>query len=213
MLPLLLVSPLSGQEASSGVDLRATATAQAVGSSLLQGTPRLGAPVALGGRTVLYPTWKMSEHWGATAAFQVYTRPYFFEDLSEEGYGAKGMLLQGSLNYTCISEKGSLLVRVGQLPTAFGSFLLRYDDASNPLVNQPMQYGYYYAAVSSAGLAGAQVDVTRGKWDGRAQFANSSPANPRSVFAHDQYGNWAGGGGYSIRQGLRVGGSFYRGPY
>ena len=51
------------------------------------------------------------------------------------------------------------------------------------------------------------------RFDGRIQFANSSPANPRSIFANDQYGNWAGGGGFTIRQGLRVGVSGYRGPY
>ncbi len=66
---------------------------------------------------------------------------------------------------------------------------------------------------SDAGLPGAQIDVTRGKVDGRLQFANSSPANPRSLFAHDQYGNWAGGAGYTIRQGFRVGVDGYRGPY
>jgi hypothetical protein len=45
------------------------------------------------------------------------------------------------------------------------------------------------------------------------QFANSSPANPRGLFKHDQYGNWTAGGGYTIRQGFRVGVSAYRGPY
>ncbi len=45
------------------------------------------------------------------------------------------------------------------------------------------------------------------------QFANSSPANPRSLFARDQYGNWAGGAGYTVRQGLRLDVSAYRGPY
>jgi hypothetical protein len=47
----------------------------------------------------------------------------------------------------------------------------------------------------------------------RAQFTNSSPANPRSVFDKDQYANWAGGAGYTIRQGFRIGVSAYRGPY
>src|SRR5262249_29589321 len=50
-------------------------------------------------------------------------------------------------------------------------------------------------------------------WDGRVQFANSSPANPRSLTALDQYGNWIGGAGYTIRQGLRAGFSAYQGPY
>ena len=103
-------------------------------------------------------------------------------------------------------------MRAGVLPTAFGSFLLRYDDASNPLIDMPPQYGYYYSAVTTAGLPGAQIDVTRSKVDARLQFANSSPANPRSLFARDQYGNWAGGAGYTLRQGLRVGVDAYRGP-
>jgi hypothetical protein len=99
------------------------------------------------------------------------------------------------------------------MPTAFSSFLLRYDDADNALVDHPVEYGYYYAAVSVLGVAGGQIDATRGRFDGRIQFANSSPANPRSLFADNQYGNWAGGGGFTIRQGLRVGVSGYRGPY
>ena len=169
-------------------------------------------PVAAGFRSVVYPTWKYGDHWSITGALQLYSHPYFSETFTTPGYGAKGNILQASLNYVRVSDKGSIMVRAGQLSTAFGSFPLRYDDADNPLVDSPLQYGYY-SLTSTLGLVAAQVDATRGRWDGRAQFANSSPANPRSVFAHDQYGNWAGGGGYTIRQGLRVGVSAYRGPY
>lgn len=167
----------------------------------------------VGSRSVAYPTLKFSDHWFVTGALQLTTRPYYYWDLSTPGYGANGEVLQSTLNYTDISPKGSVLVRVGQMSTAFGSFVLRYDDADNPLVDLPPEYGYYYSPVSIGGVAGAQIDATHGKWDARAQFANSSPANPRSIFAHDQYGNWAGGLGYTIRQGLRVGVSGYRGPY
>jgi hypothetical protein len=203
---------IAAQEADSGIDLRATLTAQAVGSSELTEAPRSGAPMAPGAHGIVYPTIKFDQHWYMTGAVQVVTRPYYYSDLSDAGYGAKGSILQATLNYSRVSAKGSLLVRAGELSTAFGSFLLRYDEADNPLVNVPMEYGYY-ALVSLYGVAGAQIDGTRGKWDGRIQFANSSPVNPRSLFAHDQYGNWAGGGGYTIRQGLRVGLSAYRGPY
>ena len=89
----------------------------------------------------------------------------------------------------------------------------QYDDSENPLVDLPMEYGYCYTPVSNLSVAGAQIDATRGKWDGRLQFANSSPANPRSLFQHDQYGNWAGGAGYTIHQGFRIGVSAYYGPY
>lgn len=214
-LALLVIGalPLSGQEASSGIDVRATVTAQMVASSELSDAPRSGSAAIAGSRAVAYPTIKLNQHWFATGAIQLVTRPYYFSDFSTQGYGAKGELLQATLNYSRVSDRGSVLARVGEMSTAFGSFLLRYDDADNPLIDLPPQYGYYYSPVSFLPVAGAQLDASHGKWDGRVQFANSSPANPRSLFAGDQYGNWAGGAGYTIRQGLRVGVSGYRGPY
>jgi hypothetical protein len=203
----------SAQEAGSGLDLRATLTGQVVASDELTEESRSGAPVAAGSRSVGYTTWKSGDNFFFSGAVQLVTRPYYFEDLSTPGYGAKGSILQASLNYSRVSSKGSVLVRAGELTTAFGSFLLRYDDAVNPLIDLPIGYGYYYSPVSMFPVAGAQIDVTRGKWDGRVQFANSSPANPRGPFSSGQYGNWAGGAGYTIRQGLHVGASAYRGPY
>ena len=201
------------QEADSGFELRATLSAQAAYSRATTVWPREGAPYAAGLRSVFYPIWKLSRHWSISGAVQVHSRPYFFEEFSTQGYGAKADILQAHLSYSRIWTNRSLVVRVGQLSSAFGSFLLRYDDRDNPLIAMPMSYGYYYAPVTALGLAGAQVDATAGKLDARAQFVNSSPANRRSVFDHDQYGNWAGGVGYSLKQGFRLGVSAYRGPY
>jgi hypothetical protein len=213
LLALHSARPIHAQQASSGLDLRATISAQAMASNELTEEPRSGSPVAAGARSVLYPTWKISNNWFVAGALQFSTRPYYYEDLSTSGYGAKGTVLQSTLNYSRVAHNGYLLLRAGVMPTAFGSFMLAYDDADNALIDVPLEYGYYYSAVSVLGVAGAQIDATKGRWDARAQFANSSPANPRSIFAHDQYGNWAGGAGYTIRQGFRVGASAYRGPY
>jgi hypothetical protein len=204
---------LRAQEASSGFDVRATLTAQAVAANELTDEPRSGSPFIVGSRSVLYPTLKFSDNWFVTGALQLATRLYFYDEFSTVGYGAKGVVLQSTINYSRVSNSGSILVRAGEMSTAFGSFPLRYDDAENALVDFPIPYGYYYSPVSILGVAGAQMDASRGKLDGRVQFANSSPANPRSLFGHDQYGNWAGGAGYTIRQGFRVGVSAYRGPY
>jgi hypothetical protein len=195
---------LWAQEAQSGFELRATVSEAA----------SLSAGDLTGGfRSVLYPTWKINEHWAVSGAVQTHSRPYFFEELSSQGYGVKTDILQAHLSYSKYWKNGAVVVRLGQLSSAFGSFLLRYDDAVNPLIDMPLAYGYYYKPVSNYGLAGAQVDITQGKLDMRAQFTNSSPANRRSVFDRDQYGGWAGGAGYTIRQGFRVGASVYRGPY
>lgn len=213
LLTCLLHGVARAQEAAAGVDLRETLSGQFAASSVFTQPGVAEAPAAAGFRAVSYPTFKFNDHWTVTGAWQLESRPYDFDSFSNTDRGVSGNLLQGSLNYSRVSERGSVMARAGILSTAFGSFLLRYDDADNPLADLPLQYGYYYAPVSTLGLAAVQIDATRGKFDGRAQFANSSPANPRSVFAHDQYGNWAGGGGYTIRQGLRVGVSGYRGPY
>ena len=130
-----------------------------------------------------------------------------------DGYGVRGNIAQGYLSYTQVWRNASLVVQAGELLSAFGAFGLRYDDRDNPLVDLPMQYGYYGAVATLNGLAGTETDATWKELDARAQFVNSSPANPRSVFASEQYGNWAAGAGYTIRQGLRVGMSGYRGPY
>jgi hypothetical protein len=210
-LLLACVSALA-QEASSGVDLRTTITGQGVYSRQLTEAPRSGDALLGGARILLYPTWKLNSHWTFTASLQAYTHPYFETQFQTPGYGVKADVLQASLNYSRFWNRGSLNVRVGQLSSTFGAFLLRYDDAVNPLPGIPLAYGYY-APVSPLGLAGAEVDATAGRFDGRAQFVNSSPANPRGLTQSDQYGNWAAGGGFKIRQGFRIGASAYRGPY
>jgi hypothetical protein len=209
----LTAALLRGQEASSGFDLRGTLGVDVVGAKELGEAPRSGSVLDAGFRAILYPTWKLSEHWSVTGAFQVLSRPYTYESFATQGHGMKGNLTMAALTYGRVGPKGSLVVRVGQFPTAFGSFPLRYDDEVNPLIHLPAQYGYSYTPVTTLGLAGAQVDVTRGKWDARVQFSNSSPANPRSVFAKGQFGNWTGGAGYTVRQGFRIGVSADRGPY
>jgi hypothetical protein len=201
------------QEAGSGFDLRTTLTASAFHSGSLTEEPRLGNSFAGGFRAMLYPTWKLSERWAVAGAVQVHSRPYFPEQFYTQGYGVKTQVLQAHLSYSRYWKDTSLVVRVGQLAPAFGSFLLRYDDFDNPVIQMPLGYGYYYKPVTQLGLAGAQVELTIKRLDLRAQFVNSSPANARSVFDREQYGSWVGGAGYTIRQGFRVGASAYRGPY
>lgn len=208
-----LGTALWAQEAESGTELRATVSAGAAYSQQLTDGPRNGAPVTAGFRAILYPTWKISRHWAVSGAVQIHSRPYFAEEFSSQGYGVKTDILQAHLSYSQFWNRGSLVVRAGQLSSVFGSFLLQYDDSRNFLIGVPNAYGYYGQTVSTRALSGAQVDATAGRLDVRAQFVNSSPANRRSIFDHDQYGNWAGGAGYTVRQGFRVGGSFYRGPY
>lgn len=193
--------------------MRATLTAAAFYSERLAEAPRHGHPWDAGARAVVYPVWKLNRRWDVSAAVQLTSRPYFFEQFRTQGRGAKADLLRAALTYSRFWNRASLVVRAGQLSSAFGSFLLRYDDQANPLADMPPAYGYYYPNVTVLGLPGLQADITAGPVDFRAQFVNSSPANRRSLFDRDQYGTWAGGVGYTLRQGFRIGVSAYRGPY
>jgi hypothetical protein len=200
-------------EAETGFGLTGTFSALASASTELEAPPRDGSLVDGGFRLMLYPTWKISRHWTVGGAWQLASRPYYYSEFTTQGHGLWANITQGYLSYSQVWKDASVVVRAGELSSAFGSFPLHYDDRDNWLVDVPMQYGYYGAVATLSALAGAEVDTTWKKFDARAQFVNSSPANPRSVFASEQYGSWAGGAGYTIRQGLRVGVSGYRGPY
>ena len=200
-------------EATSGFEIQTHVSAAGIVSPQLESEPRSGGPVIGGMRVLLYPTWKLNSNWAISAAIQAHTRPYFIEQLQTQGIGIRSDVLQLHLSYSRFWKNNSVVVRAGQLTSAFGSFLVRYDDLDNPLVDMPLSYGYYYKPVTTFGLMGVQTEVTAGRVDARAQFVNSSAANRRSIFDSDQYGNWAGGVGYTIMQGLRIGASGFRGPY
>jgi hypothetical protein len=156
---------------------------------------------------------KLGSHWFAYGAVQVHSAPYFYEELGSRDRDIEATLLQAYVGYSRIANGRALTVKVGQLTSAFGSLPLRYDDARNWLIDLPQSYGYYYTPVSVYGMPGAEVDVTVGKVDLRAQLTNSSPSNVRGWRQSDQYANWTAGGGVTIRQGFRVGASAYHGPY
>ena len=73
------------QEASSGVELSRTVSGLAADSHQLTAAPRDGSPLVGGFRAVLYPVWKLNEHWTISGAVQVHSRPYFYEEFSALG--------------------------------------------------------------------------------------------------------------------------------
>ena len=67
--------------------------------------------------------------------------------------------------------------------------------------------------VTLYGLPGAELDISSGKADARVQVTGSSPSNPQNLRPADQQIEWAGGAGFTISPGFRVGFSAFRGPY
>ena len=141
LLSLGTAAKALAQEANSGFELGATLSGEALYSRQLASPPRNGDDVTGAFRAVLYPTWKVSHHWTFSGAVEAYSHPYFFEDFSNTTTGTSVQILHADVSYSRFWEKSSIVVRAGQLSSAFGSFLLRYDDAVNPLIDVPMSYG------------------------------------------------------------------------
>lgn len=109
-----------------------------------------------------------------------------------------------------------VLLRPDELPCT--NFDLQHQQQVHPNVSayhcSPQEsYKYGILPVSPYGVFGGEIDVNWGKVDARMQLANSSPSNPKSIFSRDQALQWAGGFGVSLWQGLRVGVSYFRGPW
>jgi hypothetical protein len=190
-----------------------TLTAGGTYSHRSSAAPREGSPLGAGFRALIYPTVRLGGGWYATGSIQARSRRFSYETLGQPGEGLKVDVLQAAAGYERYWGRNFFGFRAGVLPTAFGSFALRYDDAVNPLIDAPLTSGYYYRSVTTLGLTGAQVDATFDKLDLRVQASTSSPANRRGPFESDQYLSWTGGAGWTFFQGLRIGASAYRGPY
>ncbi len=246
---VLATIPLAAQDSNFGISLPVTLG----GAALYTERPQLGEPdvsrLAGGFRGVAYPTLQLGSHWFAYAAVQARFTPYFYYDAYDSEHEWYLETLQAYLGYAVRTEKTSMVIKAGRLSSAFGSFPLHYDDAENPLLDQPLSYiqtltlrhdqlacgvndllGQYYGGVWNAcggvpganegltpvtlyGLPGVQAEFSGHRLDARIQITSGSPANPLSLGHAPDYAQWTAGGGYTIRQGFRIGVSGFRGPY
>ena len=179
----------------------------------------------VGFRLLATPEVKLGSHWFGYAALQVRSTPYFYQDAYDSRRTVNFDTLQCFAGYSRTWNQTTLLVKAGKLASAFGSFPLRYDDMVNPLLDQPLPYNYLLfqpdqggspyglTPVTIYGLPAAELDLNWRRVDTRFQFTMSNPYNPRDFFQSGQHPQWTLGGGYTIRQGFRVGVSAYRGPW
>jgi hypothetical protein len=143
ILVVLLSSPLSAaQDASRGVLMPFTVSGGVLASERSRPADPDAATVAPGFRAVFYPSLKIDSHWFAYSAIQVQSKPFFYYDAFYPQKDVNTRIHQLFLGYSWNGEESAVAVKVGELPSAFGSFPLRYDDTVNPLLDQPLGYGY-----------------------------------------------------------------------
>ncbi len=234
--------PAAAQDAEAGIAVPITITGDLLYTHRMQGDNPSAGPVAGGFHLALSPSLRLSAHWFAYASIQVRSTPFYYYDAFEDDHDIDIEAIQAFLGYTTTYKSATILVKAGQLATAFGAFPLHYDDADNPLLDQPLSYvtyvnvspdqlctapqnsssasagytcggSYGLTPITLYGLPGIEIDISDHKLDGRFQVTNSSPANPHELLSGNQYAQWTAGGGYTVIQGLRIGASAFRGPY
>jgi hypothetical protein len=136
----LLAAVGIAQEAESGFSMPVTASFGAMDTHRFDYFNPTASPVAANFRLMFYPTLRLGKHWFAYAAIQVRRLPYFYYDAYLTDRGVETDLVQGYVGYTMHPGPATVVFKAGQMVTAFGSFPLRYDDAENPLMDQPLAY-------------------------------------------------------------------------
>jgi hypothetical protein len=140
LVACLLTIAVHAQDGSFGVSLPVTVSGGGMYTGRLQFEDPSNSPVTGGLRATIYPTIQLGSHWFAYAAVQARFAPYFYYDAYDPGHEWYLDTLQAFVGYALHSEKSSLVIKAGRLSSAFGSFPLHYDDADNPLLDQPLSY-------------------------------------------------------------------------
>jgi hypothetical protein len=131
----------NAQEATSSFEIPTTLTGASMFTKRLQGEDPKQSPYSFGFRAVISPTLRLGPHWFFYSALQINSTPYFYYDAyAADERGVEFHALQAFVGYSTTVKKASLLIKAGQLSSAFGSFPLQYDDAKNPLIDQPLGY-------------------------------------------------------------------------
>lgn len=215
---------LAAQEAMYGIAMPLEVTGGILDTGRAQADDPSAPWLTAGFHVLAEPELKLGSHWYAYSAVQVRSTPFFYQDAYDADREIKTDLLQGFAGYTRSWGGAAVNFKAGKLSSAFGSFPLQYTDIANALLDQPLPYTYLDPAPGSGesygltpvtlyGLPGAEIDLSWRRLDARFQLTNSSPYNPRGLFDSGQHPQWTAGGGYTIRQGFRVGMSAYRGPW
>jgi hypothetical protein len=147
---------LVAQDSESGVSLPVTISAGAMYTQRLQLVNPAASPYSAGLNVMLYPTIRLGSHWFGYAAIEERVSPYLYYDAYDPNHESYTNVIQAYAGYQVRTENTSIVIKAGRLVPAFGAFPLRYDDAANPLLDQPLSYIQTLTVSSSQLPCGAQ---------------------------------------------------------
>jgi hypothetical protein len=135
-----LAIPSYGQDSEFAVSMPVTLSGGGLYTERLQFVDPSTSPGTGAFRAMFYPTVQLGPNWFGYAAIQVRSIPYFYYDAYDPSHTVYTDALQAFIGYSLHKDKISMVFKAGKLTSAFGSFPLHYDDAENPLLDQPLSY-------------------------------------------------------------------------
>ena len=143
LLALFLCMRAFAQEAEAGFTLPVTITGEGLYTHRLQSEAANASPVTGAFHAALYPGFKLGPHWFFYSSIHLSSTPFYYNDSYEPDHEIETQVVQAFLGYTRQYGSTSVMVKAGKLASAFGAFPLHYDDADNPLLDQPLPYSAY----------------------------------------------------------------------
>lgn len=138
---LILPIAISGQEASSGISIPITISGDALYGNGAAAQDGENSSITGGVRAVVSPTLKLGSHWFIYSSVEVYSPSYFsYEQGLDNNQAVRAHVMQAFVGYTRAIGRATLVIKAGQLSSAFGRFPLEYDDAKTLFVNSPPVY-------------------------------------------------------------------------
>jgi hypothetical protein len=131
---------LAAQEAAVGLTVPLTITGDFPDTDRAKSDDPSAPPLSAGFRVLLSPRSNSGRTGTSIQPFRCIPRPSFTTIRTVRIGTLRPRCWQMSLGYTRSFGKASVSLRAGKLTSAFGEFPLRYDDAANPMLDQPLPY-------------------------------------------------------------------------
>ncbi len=129
------------QEAEYGISVPVTLSGDLTYRNGTQAEESGQSSVAPGFRALLSPTIRIGPHWFLYSDLEVRSSSYFtYQTGSDSEAKVQATLRQAFVGYETKIGTANLLVKAGQLTSAFGYFPLQYDDAKTAFPEPPPAY-------------------------------------------------------------------------
>jgi hypothetical protein len=176
------------QEAEAGFTLPVTLTGEGLYTHRLQSNDPHASPLTEAFHAALYPGVKLSPHWFIYSAIHFSSTPFYYGDAYSPDREVETQVIQAFLGYAQTFGTTAVMIKAGKLTTAFGSFPVHYDDADNPLLDQPLPYSAYLSLHANQLPCGVKDILGEPYWGSVGYHCGGSAAADEGLTPATLYG-------------------------